>query len=442
MERKKTLSDKPEKTDSGASVNTLDRQETQFRVKERLMDHMVYHVRTLSNAIVGFSDLLLSENLKSDQAEYVREIREAGYGLSSLVDEAMDWTCLLTGQLVNVKTRCYLPELMGRIENILASAAGEKGLSYSMSLDPRLGTIILCDSEHLFKCLLSVVSNAIRYTRQGSVQVCVRLDDGGEKPVVCFNVIDSGPGIAPEKIGRIFDPTWIPEESGPKAMKLFDRGLLVTTGLSLTKRFCEALGGTIEVASRINVGSTFSLRLPVEIELSAQTPADTTASAVAPPESPSAAAPRDPISILLAEDQPSNRTVITLMLEALGARVDTAQDGGEALEKAQQRAYDLILMDLKMPRMDGHEAARQIRQRNIPTPIMAMSAMVVNEEEQRAIAALFDGFLAKPVDSRKLAEMMTRFAASSSQTAADKEPVARFSANSEEGETITYEYNR
>lgn len=437
------LTDKTEANDSGYRDSIpahLNQEEAQFRVRKRLMDHMVYHVRTLSNAIVGFSDLLLSEKLKPEQAEYVREIHEAGYGLSSLVNEVLDWTSLMSGQLVVLKTRCYLPGLIGRLEKILASAANEKGLDYKVSLDPRLPAVIHCDSEYLFKCLLNLVSNAIQHTRQGSVQFCVRLQDDAPKSVVCFDVIDTGGGMEPEKIERIFDIAWATEESEQEVLTLFNLGYSVTAGLPLTKQLCQALGGTLEVTSQLQVGSTFSLRIPAGVNLAAESAVGT--SAPAPLETPG---PKTSLvfgSILLAEDQPSNRTVLTLLLEALGAQVDTAQDGSEALEKSQQNAYDLILMDLKMPRMDGYEAARLIRQQNIRTPMVAMSAKVFNEGEQQQITALFDGFLAKPVDSRQLSEMLERFMVSFSRKTALDESAAACSTGSDEEDIITFEYGR
>lgn len=391
-----------------AAADTLQKeialQEALFYAKGRLMNNMAYQIRTLSNAIVGFSDLLLSEPLSPEQMEYVQEINQAGNGLSALVNEVLDWTQVMTGRLAVAKTSCNLAEFLGRLQAILSSAAREKGLACAVQLDPRLPDSIICDAEHLYKCLLNLLSNAVKYTRKGSVRIQVRLDDSQPEPAVCFDVIDTGIGIEEDKIEHIFDPARKREESSEEVQTLFNLGLTVTAGLSLTKQLCRLIGGTIEVSSQVNVGSTFTLRIPAGIELS---PSQRLPISHDEKQQLQASASK-PALILLAEDQPSNRTVITLMLEAMGVCVDTAQDGSEAVQKAQQNAYDLILMDLKMPVMDGYEAAAQIRSKN-HVPIVALSAKVFDEEEHRRIRALFDGFLTKPVDSRKLAQTLGQF---------------------------------
>lgn len=442
MKRQETQMDKHEAVHCEANSDLhkqIMQQEAHFRAKGRLMNIMAYQIRTLSNAIVGFSDLLLSEPLNLDQTDYVREINQAGAGLSSLVNEVLDWNHLMSGRLVITRIRCELGPLAKRLEGILASAAGEKGLDYRVWVDPNLPKTILCDSDHLFKCLLNLLSNAVKYTLKGSVEIHMRLENTPEQPAVCFDIIDTGVGIEPERIDRIFDPDQTSEESGQELAAVFGLDLTVTVGLSLTRQLCRLMGGTIEVASRPGAGSTFTLRIPAHPQPAAETawsiPADIpcqSSGPATPMSYPSAA-------ILLAEDQPSNRTVISLMLEALGARVDTAQDGGEAVQKAAQNAYDLILMDLKMPKMDGYEAARRIRQFNKQTPIVALSAQVFSETEHQQVESLFDELLTKPVDSRKLAELMNKFVTCDIQKAS-KPAAGRIMQNDSDEIAIRLEY--
>lgn len=180
-------------------------------------------------------------------------------------------------------------------------------------------------------------------------------------------------------------------------------GLKVTAGLSLTKHLVDLLGGTIEVQSQVGVGSTFSLRIPVGMDSDVQ-PLQTSSDK-------KDWQPTDKTTggLLLVEDQQANRTVISLMLESLGVEVQTAVDGEDALEKIEQNSYSLILMDLKMPRMDGYETTRRLREKGIAVPIVALSAKVLDSDEHRQIIDMFDGFLAKPVDSRKLAEVLEKF---------------------------------
>ena len=385
--------------------------EAQIQIKSRLMDNMAYQIRTLSNAVIGFSDLLLSEDITQSQIEYVREINHAGYGLSALVSEVLDWAGVLSGNLVIQKTRCELAEIIQRLEQILSAAAKEKGLDYHIVTDPMLPTHLLSDDERLLMCLLNLVANAIRYTPDGSVRIHVVMEERSVLgPAVRFDVIDSGVGIDEETAAHLFEPNDYQIDSNQGQLTLLNMGLKVTAGLPLTKQLIEFLGGTIEVQSQAGAGSTFSLRIPVGMHPNAQGKLETARASVdavgqddwQPSETPAG-------PILLVEDQPANRTVISLMLEALGAEVETAADGEEALRKIEHTLYSLILMDLKMPKMDGYEATRHLREKDIEIPIVALSAKVLNGDEHRQISALFDGFLTKPVDSKKLSEMLQTF---------------------------------
>ncbi len=414
VKKEQTQLDKDRPVGSTSQSELLEQiadRKSQIQVKSRLMDNMAHQIRTLSNAVIGFSDLLLSEDLTQDQTEYIQEINQAGYGLSSLVNEVLDWSQILSGKLVVQKTLCELPDIIQRIEPILAAATKEKGLDYQVVIDPMLPDHILSDDERLLRCLLSLIANAIRYTPQGSVRVHVLLEEGEAGPVVRFDIIDSGIGIDQERMAHLFEPQDSPVNSDQGSLTLLDMGLKVTAGLSLTKQLSELLGGTIGAQSQIGIGSTFSLKIPAgtvcELDLSGSESAQTSSR---PADRDDWQSTEPPVrTILLVEDQQSNRTVISLMLEALGVEVDTAIDGEESLEKVQHNSYALILMDLKMPKMDGYEATRRLREQEIGIPIVALSAKVLNGDEHHQIAAMFDGFLTKPVDSQKLSEMLQKF---------------------------------
>ena len=384
-------------------LNQIADREARMQIKSRLMDNMAHQIRTLSNAVIGFSELLLSEDITQDQIEYVREINNSGYGLSSLVSEVLDWTQVLSGNLVAHKNPCELSGIIERIEEILSVAAKEKGLDHQIVTDPMLPACILSDDERLLRCLLNVVANAIGYTSQGSVRIHVLLEEDVLGPVVRFDIVDSGVGIDEETAAHIFEPHDYQIESDQGLKAHFDMGLKVTAGLPLTKQLIKYLGGTIEVQSRVGVGSTFSLRIPVGMNSDTQIPENQSV------QNDWQSTDTATGTILLVEDQQSNRTVISLMLEALGVNVETAVDGEEALRKVENNSYSLILMDLKMPKMDGYEATRCLREKDIDIPIVALSAKVLNGDDHRQITDLFDGFLTKPVDSRKLAEMIQKF---------------------------------
>lgn len=410
----------------------LAQKEAAIQAKGRLIDNMAYQIRTLSNAVIGFSDLLLTEDLSEDLMEYVSEINQAGNGLSALVNEVLDWARLESGRLQITKARCDLSRIIADIEIIASTATADKGLHYEIQIDPDLPAFILSDADRLIKCAINLIANAIRFTPEGTIRICflpARLDD---RLCVRIDVTDSGVGIAPDKLATIFEPAMYEEQAHEEVLTMLDMGFTVAAGLPLTKQLIEVLGGTLEVTSELNVGSTFTIVLPAELdELHAARIGNYQSAPAADAQSAEETQP----SILLVEDQPSNRTVISLMLESLGVQVTTAEDGLDGVEKTSQDKYDMILMDLKMPRMDGYEATRQIRAKGITTPIVALSAKVLNERESRQIATMFDEFLTKPVDSRRLTEAVRQFIPAFRSESGQPQQTA------EETETVlTFEY--
>ena len=411
----------------------LAQKEAAIQAKGRLVDNMAYQIRTLSNAVIGFSDLLLTENLSDELMEYVSEINQAGNGLSALVNEVLDWARLESGRLQIARSRCDLSRIIADIEEIVSTAAADKGLSYEIQTAPDLPAYILSDADRLLKCAINLIANAIKYTARGTVRIAVLPQSLNDQDGVRIDVIDSGRGMTPEKLASIFEPALYEQQAHEEVLTMLDMGFTVTAGLPLTKQLVEALGGTLTVRSELNVGSTFSITLPVglDVEQSVRLGDFVGEQAQAVPEQ-TAPAP----AILLVEDQPSNRTVICLMLESLGVRVDTAEDGRDGLEKAVAGHYDLILMDLKMPRMDGYEATRQIRAAGIFTPIVALSAKVLDEQESRQIAEMFDEFLTKPVDSQRLAQAVKQFI----PVLQDEADSAETASAEDEATVLTFEY--
>lgn len=381
-----------------------------LEAKSSLINSTVYHVRTLSNAVIGFSELLLSEPLNGDASEYAREIHNAGQGLSSLATEILDWTQLLSGTLQIVKTKFSLSEILDEIRNLLSCSASQKGLEYEIVIDPQTPAFINSDQDRLLTCLVNLTVSAIKHTQQGSVRIHVMPEQFDKETFIRFDVIDTGIGLAPEKLDEIFDSAVYRIEMDEHYLPQLDRGISVTTGSPLTKQLCVLLGGTLTAKSRENEGSTFTLHIPAGVDVAATPKIDLTA-----PNETIETEETDPVddmtdkTILLVEDQQSNRTVIGLMLESLGVQVDCAEDGEEAVGKCAKRTYGLILMDLKMPKMDGYEATRQLRQQGIESPIVALSATVLDNQEPQLILEHFDGFLTKPVDIEKLSAALSNF---------------------------------
>jgi CheY-like chemotaxis protein/nitrogen-specific signal transduction histidine kinase len=419
----------------------IRQKEASIQAKGRLIDNMAYQIRTLSNAVIGFSDLLLSERLTDELKEYVNEINQAGNGLSSLVNEVLDWARLESGRLKVTRTKCDLSDLVRNLENIITSSAADKGLDYQIEVDPDLPAQIITDEDRLLKCLINLVANAFNNTRQGSVRIRILSACVDGEPCLRVDVSDSGTGMTPEQIAQVFEPAFNAEEANNEVLTMLDMGFTVTAGLPLTKQLIELLGGTLSVTSRLNEGSTFSLVLPTgsltgEVgKLGVSSPVEQSG----PLESETS--PQLPC-ILLVEDQQSNRMVISLMLEALGVTVETAEDGCEGVEKASHKQYDLVLMDLKMPRMDGYQASQIIRENRPQMPIVALSAKVLNEQENQQIMYTFDGFLTKPIDSRKLSETIGKFITGLNADSHEQTAAASKTATGNTDEVVTFEYGK
>lgn len=384
--------------------------------KSRLIDNMAYQIRTLSNAIIGFSDLLNAENLPKGFKEYVDEIHQAGKALSVLVNDVLDLAKLDTGNLVVSKTYCDIAENLEDLYEKIAPTAMQKKIEFSIVADSTVPSRIFTDSERLTKCMSNLVTNAIKYTARGFVRISVSLQNRQDLPWIRFDIQDSGEGIDSDKLTSIFEMVVNKEVANRRVLSSLDMGLSITSSLPIIKRLVDALGGHLEAVSQPGQGSTFSLLLPAGVDITAEKPLDLSKvrwnrkqSSQAKPSPRKSAASGNSPKVLLVEDQESNRTVLTLLLETLGLTVHTAEDGVQAVEQAMNTDFDLILMDLMLPNMNGYEATGILRQNKITIPIIALSAGVMNEEDSKQIKDNFNALLTKPVDSKKLQQTLGKF---------------------------------
>ncbi|HDS85281.1 MAG TPA: response regulator [Phycisphaerales bacterium] len=400
----------PESIDSLRQMNR--QQQAALRAKGRLIDNMAYQIRTLSNAIIGFSDLLLSESLPPDHREYAEEINQAGKELSDLVNEVLDWARLESGRLQLVHTPCSISELLSRLDQAVRPAAMDKALDFEVHTEQPLPDAILTDSDRLLKCLINLADNAIQYTSEGFIRVAVRTENKDGQAFVRFDVTDSGQGIDEAQLATLFEPPAVEEQVHAEMFTMMNSGLSVTAGLPLTRQLVELLGGVLDVQSRTGKGSTFSLMIPAEqADYAELTPKSQPPPASPHPDGNRAETGHDgPAPILVVEDQASNRTVLRLMLKTKGYFVDTAEDGQQAVDMALAKRYSLIVMDLKMPRMNGYQATETLRDKGVKTPIVALSMLTLDPGEKERIDSLFDDFLCKPIDIEQIAAVAEKYA--------------------------------
>ncbi len=394
-----TLKDTPV-SDTGQT----EKIETAFVFKNQFIANMTFQIRTLSNAIIGFSDLLRYEQLTDSQKEYVAEIYQAGQGVVSLVDDVLELAKIQSGHRRCEIADCSLGALLDKIDLLIRPLANEHGLEFEISQCTDLPATIRTDPDMLRQCLVNLTGNAIKFTEEGCVRLNVSVEYSHDAPFIRFDIVDTGIGIPADKQKIIFEPF--------AQLKNTDEIILTSSGLGLTitAHLAKLLGGDVSVTSKVGKGSVFSLVVPAGVDIESEPLLTKREPEQYLPEEFDNAPKQKCIGhILLVEDQPSNRTVMSLLLETMGLRVSVAEDGIEAVQKACCEDFDLILMDIRMPRMDGYQARRTLREKGLATPIIALTATSPSDDPDSQELSQFDGYLTKPVDSRKLYQEIAKY---------------------------------
>ena len=366
--------------------------------KSRFLANVSHELRTPLTAVVGMADLLARTPLDEQQRRYVAIFRSAGAALSALIDDLLDVGRIEAGRLQLQRRAFSLHAALRDAVALLQPQAVAKGITLSLDLADGVPDTVFGDERRLVQVLTNLLGNAIKFTHQGGIGVRVAC---AAPQRLAFAVSDSGIGIAPAELVRIFDP--FSQGGADIAQRYGGSGL----GLSIARPLVEAMGGSLEVRSVVGQGSEFSF----EIELP---PADA-AAAAAPQVSPGPARPDAPLRILLAEDNEVNVIILQSMLAEPSYQLQVAGDGLAAVDMFSAQRFDLVLMDMHMPLMDGVQATRRMRQieaeRALPrTPIVALSASATPDGVRASQQAGCDLHLTKPVARERLLEVVESFA--------------------------------
>ena len=391
-------------TDLTELVTAKEAAEAGARAKSSFLATMSHEIRTPLNGVLGMAALLRRSGLSSEQMECVETIRSCGDALLSIIDDILSFSKLETGMVEIEQLPFGLARLVTSAVRVSLGPAQAKGLELAFELDPDLPPFVRGDEKRIRQVLLNLLSNAVKFTLQGSVRLRVRGSEDGSQPRLRFEVTDTGIGIPDSAKDRLFKEFLQGDASINR--RFGGTGL----GLAISKRLIEAMGGVIGVISAPGTGSTFWFEIPLQAAEEATAEVE---QATGGPDAETA------LRILVVEDMAVNQKVAKGMLRSLGHRVDIAKDGEAALAKVQSRPYDLIFMDMRMPRMNGLEATAAIRalESSKSIPIVAMTANVFATDRDTCLADGMDDFVGKPINVPDLAAAIARASANAPKRA-------------------------
>ena len=386
--------------------------EESSQAKSDFLANMSHEMRTPLNAIIGLTDFLLRTPLSSDQADLLKRCEKAGSGLLRMIEELLQVAKVDSGTLELVCEPFVLGELVTGTVDLLSANAQAKGLSLSLRLAPGLPALVLGDALRLQQVLLNLIGNAVKFTAEGGVEVRVGPVPGEtDAGAVQFEVADTGIGISPEQHEKIFD-RFLQVDSGASR---FYGG--VGLGLSICRQLIGLMGGHIGVESQLGGGSTFTVTVRFQV-VSAEPPqlVESRRGGLSDEEAPAGipVSGESGLKILLAEDCIESQALMALYLHGTPHTMDCADSGVSVVERYQTGGYDLVLMDLQMPGMDGYAATRAIRAweetQGLPrVPIVALTANADGEAQRNSLLAGCTGFVSKPVKIATILGVIQRY---------------------------------
>ncbi len=376
-----------------------DRADAANEAKSSFLGVISHELRTPMNGVLGAAQLLSATRLEGAQREYLAIIRNSGDNLLSLLNDILDMTKIEAGRMNFESVEIDLEDLHRRIVGPFEAQAEAKGLQFITGFEGEVPAVVCGDPLRVCQVVQNLLSNAVKFTDQGEVRFITRgrrLSD--RRAAFEFAVIDSGAGISEEDMDQLFQP--FSQVDASSTRRFGGTGL----GLTISRRLANIMGGDITVTSRHGEGSIFTFTVEGEVVAWRSAPQ------MDPVEGD--ADQGDGMEVLVVEDHAVNRMILEAWMASTGRRTSMAENGQEAVEIARNQRFDLIVMDVNMPVMDGLTATRLIREggANATTPIIVLSASARNEDHEAGLAAGADAYLNKPIDFRSLSALMTQAA--------------------------------
>jgi PAS domain S-box-containing protein len=413
--REEALAAAKEAAESARDTAQKERAEAEAanQAKSTFLATMSHEIRTPMNGVLGMIDVLQRQGLDGPQRRTVATIRDSAQSLLRIIDDVLDFSKIEAGRLELEETAFSLSGLIDGVAGTFRQQALMKGLVLEVQIDAGSDDALVGDPTRVRQVLFNLLGNALKFTERGRITL-----HGGTKPLghgqteVTISVSDTGIGLSEEQRARLFQP--FAQADSSTTRRFGGTGL----GLSIVRRLAQLMRGDITVESQQGVGSTFAVRLTLHAA-PADSPLNTTLRAVSRPARATLPGPaRERPRVLIADDHPVNREVLVRQLELLGIDAETANDGVEAFDawSASEGRFAAVLADIHMPRMDGHELARQMRAAESKregtvarTPIVAVTANAMKGEDERCLAAGMDAYLAKPVNMDQLRTTLERW---------------------------------
>lgn len=382
-----------------------ERAEDSEKAKEQFLANMSHEIRTPMNAILGMTRLLLEQDPRTDQLKYLNSIKHASDNLLVIINDILDLSKIEAGKINLEKIPFNLRNEINAVYETMKVNADDKGLNLLTVVDETCPKTIIGDPYRLSQILLNLTGNAIKFTEKGNVTIQTTCTLEDNQVVVKFSVIDSGIGIAKDKLDYIFD--MFTQETSSTTRKFGGTGL----GLAICKKLIELQGGNITVESEPGKGSIFSFAIPFAIgkDIAEHNAKDDHKQQVV--------ATMKNVRVLLVEDNEFNQMVAVDTLERAieGAKVTVAGNGKIAIDMLLNNTFDIVLMDIQMPEMDGHEATKNIRSNSDEKinsiPIIAMTASVIKAEVDKCFESGMNEFVGKPFSVGELLEKMSKLLA-------------------------------